>query len=80
MEANDLKWFLRAKARERRLNVKIILVEITLDAESLTVSYSSATDFRNGSAANLVAGANIEARGSLSSDGTQLVATRITFR
>jgi cell fate regulator YaaT (PSP1 superfamily) len=41
VEANDLKWFLRAKARERRLNVKIILVEITLDGTNLTVSYSS---------------------------------------
>ena len=46
----------------------------------MTVTYSGATDFRNGSAANLAAGANVEARGSLSSDGTQLVATRITFR
>jgi Domain of unknown function (DUF5666) len=47
----------------------------------VTVRYGLAlTDFRNGTSANLVQGANVEARGLLSSDGTQLVATRITFR
>lgn len=38
------------------------------------------TDFRNGTPTQLLPGANVEARGLLSSDGTQLVATRITFR
>ena len=38
------------------------------------------TDFRNGTAAQLAPGTNVEARGLLSADGTQLVATRITFK
>jgi hypothetical protein len=47
----------------------------------VAVTYSlTTTDFRNGTAANLVQGANVEARGSLSPDGTRLLATRITFR
>ena len=47
----------------------------------VTVVYSTTTtEFRDGTAAGLIAGASIEARGRLSADGTQLVATRITFR
>ena len=46
----------------------------------VTVSYSGATDFRNGSAASLAASVNVEARGTLSSDGTRLDAVRVTFR
>jgi hypothetical protein len=47
----------------------------------VTVTYSlTTTDFRNGTVANLLQGANVEARGSLSPDGTRLLATRITFR
>jgi hypothetical protein len=53
----------------------------SLVLRGLTVTYSTGgTDFRNGAAANLVPGANIEARGTLSANGTQLAATRITFR
>jgi hypothetical protein len=48
----------------------------------VTVRYrlGGLTDFRNGTAAQLVPGASVEARGLLSADGTQLVATRITLR
>jgi Domain of unknown function (DUF5666) len=48
----------------------------------VTVRYrlGGLTDFRDGTAAQLVSGASIEARGLLSADGTQLVATRITFK
>lgn len=47
----------------------------------VTVAYSAATtEFRSGTAAGLTTGAGVEARGRLSSDGTRLLATRITFR
>ncbi len=49
----------------------------------VTVSYSivaPATDFRNGTAANLAPGVNVEARGLLSADGARLVAARVTFK
>jgi cell fate regulator YaaT (PSP1 superfamily) len=39
--AEEHKWFLRARARERGLDLKIVAVEYTLDADSVTVSYSS---------------------------------------
>ncbi|AZI42776.1 hypothetical protein EHF33_08475 [Deinococcus psychrotolerans] len=37
----DLKWFLRARARDRALPVKIVAVEFTLDGSLVTVSYSA---------------------------------------
>lgn len=37
----DLKWLLRATARELRLPVKIVAVEFTLDESLVTVSYSA---------------------------------------
>ncbi|AWN24415.1 hypothetical protein DKM44_01980 [Deinococcus irradiatisoli] len=40
-EGEDLKWFLRARARDRKLPVKIVAVEFTLDGALLTVSYSA---------------------------------------
>ena len=47
----------------------------------VTVVYAvPATDFRNGTTANLVKDANVEARGVLSADGTRLLAARITFK
>jgi hypothetical protein len=47
----------------------------------VTVVYAiGTTDFRDGTAANLAANVNVEARGALSADGTRLVATRITFK
>ena len=46
----------------------------------VTVTYSGASaEFRNGTAAGLANGANVEIRGKLSANGTQLTATRITF-
>ena len=48
-----------------------------------TISYTiagSATEFRNGTVADLLPGASVDARGVLSSDGARLVAARITFK
>ncbi|KEF33961.1 hypothetical protein RDMS_09725 [Deinococcus sp. RL] len=39
--AEDLKWLLRARARERDLPVKIVAVEFTLDESLVTISYSA---------------------------------------
>lgn len=39
--AEDLKWLLRARARERNLPVKLVAVEFTLDESLVTVSYSA---------------------------------------
>ncbi len=44
------------------------------------VSYAGTVDFRDGTAADLAAGRQVEARGKLSADGTRLIATRIDFR
>ena len=46
----------------------------------VAVVYAASTEFRSGAAANLLVGASVEARGVLSSDGTRLVAARITFK
>ena len=43
----------------------------------VTVGYSGTVDFRNGTAADLAIGREVEARGTLSADGTRLQATRI---
>lgn len=40
-QGEDLKWLLRARARERNLPVKIVAVEFTLDESLVTVSYSA---------------------------------------
>lgn len=40
-QADELKWLLRARARERNLNVKIVHLEFTLDESLLLVTYSS---------------------------------------
>lgn len=40
-QGEDLKWLLRARARERRLPVKIVAVEFTLDESLVTISYSA---------------------------------------
>lgn len=39
--ADDLKWLLRARARQSGANVKIVAVEFTMDEELMVVSYSS---------------------------------------
>lgn len=49
----------------------------------VTVGYTlsgPATEFRNGTAANLAPGVNVEAEGVLSGDGARLLAARITFK
>ena len=52
----------------------------TFVLRGVTVSYGTGTvDFRKGTAAQLVAGAQLEVRGTLSADGTMLQATRISF-
>jgi hypothetical protein len=60
---------------------------VTLDATAKTfvvrnvvVSYAGTVDFRDGTAADLAVGREVEARGALSADGTQLRAARIDFR
>ncbi len=40
-EGEDLKWLLRVRARDRKLPVKIVAMEFTLDGALLTVSYSA---------------------------------------
>ncbi len=40
-QGEDLKWFLRARARDRKLPVKIVGAEFTLDGNLLTISYSA---------------------------------------
>jgi hypothetical protein len=55
--------------------------QLSFVVRGVSVVYSTTTtEFRNGTAAGIVAGANVEARGPLSPDGTRLLATRITFR
>ena len=52
----------------------------TFVLRGVTVAYGSGTvDFRKGTAAQLAVGVQLEARGTLSADGTMLQATRITF-
>ena len=53
---------------------------LTFVVHGVVVSYAGSVDFRNGSAADLAVGRMVEARGTLSSDGTELQASRITFR
>jgi cell fate regulator YaaT (PSP1 superfamily) len=40
-QAEELKWLLRARARERGMNLKIVGLEFTLDGAHITLSYSS---------------------------------------
>ena len=52
----------------------------TFVLRGVTVGYGSgAVDFRKGTAAQLAVGVQLEARGTLSADGTMLQATRISF-
>ncbi len=55
-------------------------VEKNFVVHDVTVSYSGTIDYRNGSPADLAIGRLVEARGTLSADGTRLQASRITFR
>ena len=40
-QGEDLKWLLRARARDQGLKVKIVAAEFTLDGNLVTVSYSA---------------------------------------
>ena len=59
--------------------VVIDRVAKTFVVREVTVSYAGAVDFRDGSAADLAIGRQVEVRGRLSEDGTRLVAQRIDF-
>ena len=52
----------------------------TLVVRGVVVSYSGSVDFRDGTAADLAIGREVEARGMLSPDGTRLQAVRLDFR
>lgn len=52
----------------------------TFVVRNVVVSYAGTVDFRDGTAADLAVGREVEARGALSADGTRLLATRIDFR
>jgi Domain of unknown function (DUF5666) len=51
----------------------------TFVLRGVTVSYGGDVEFRDGTAADLAEGRELEVRGTLSSSGTQLTATRISF-
>ena len=55
-------------------------VERTFVVHDVTVSYAGTLDYRHGTETNLANGRLVEARGTLSADGTRLQASRITFR
>jgi hypothetical protein len=46
----------------------------------VTIVYSAATEFKDGTSAGLTTGTTVDVRGTLSPDGTRVLATRITFR
>jgi Domain of unknown function (DUF5666) len=54
--------------------------QLSFVVRGVTVSYSAATEFRDGTAAGLGVGTSVEVRGTLSAEGTRLVAERITFK
>lgn len=51
----------------------------TFSLRGVSVSYAGSVEYRDGTEANLVEGAQLEVKGVLSSDGTRLDATRIEF-
>jgi hypothetical protein len=51
----------------------------TFVVHAVTVSFAGSVSFDNGTAADLVVGANVEVKGVLAADGTTLNATRISF-
>jgi hypothetical protein len=52
----------------------------TFVLRAVTVSYAGTVVYKDGSVANLLAGANVEVKGVLSADRTQVVASRIEFK
>lgn len=76
-DANNLEF----EIRDRIASVDAATLSFTIRGVAVVYSITApATDFRNGSAADLQAGVNVEVRGMLSADGTRLVAARIVFR
>ena len=59
--------------------VSLDTVAKTFVVREVTVSYAGEVDFRDGTAADLAVGRNVEVRGKLSADGTRLQAERIKF-
>jgi hypothetical protein len=59
--------------------VSLDTVAKTFVVRDVTVSYAGAVDFRDGTAADLAVGRNVEVRGKLTAEGTQLQAERIKF-
>lgn len=53
---------------------------LTFVVNETPVSYSNSVNVVNGAEADLVDGVNVKVKGSLSSDGTSVVASRITFK
>jgi hypothetical protein len=53
---------------------------LTFVENETTVSHGSTTSFVNGTEANLADGVNVKVKGSLSSDRTTVVASRLTFK
>jgi hypothetical protein len=51
----------------------------TFTLRGIVVSYGGTVEFKDGTVANLLEGAQLEVKGTLSSDGTKLDATRIDF-
>jgi hypothetical protein len=71
------------QARGFELHGQISAIDTTAQTfvlRGITVSYGGAgVDFRNGTAAQLAVGVQLEVQGVLSTDGTMLQATRISF-
>ena len=71
------------EGREIELNGTISNVTAsTFDVRGVKVNYSASTEFRKGTAANLVNGAKVEVKGvttSSASSSTGVTATRISF-
>jgi len=59
--------------------VSLDTVARTFVVRDVTVSYAGEVDFRDGTAADLAVGRNVEVRGKLTAEGTQLQAERIKF-
>ena len=73
-----------AEENGKEFDVRGAIVSIDTAARTFVlrgviVSYAGTVDFRKGSAADLAVGRQVEARGTLSPDGTRVQATRIDF-
>ncbi len=86
--ASKLKAKTEAEVDEQQFELRGLITSVDKANQrfvlrGVTVSYAlsgSATEFRNGSVADLATGVMVEARGVLSGDGSRLLAARITFK